>query len=313
MPCTFAGSLDERWEGHHGSCGAMIPFKPQTPCPECGELQIRAHAIAPGEHALVINGPAAIIDAETGEVVCVHWTGAGDLATKFGRQLAKVYWHDPVNEKINNSGRLSGLRVEHRVFGFTPPAPMRKRYGCARSSFNAEYPEAMQTAGDFCLLAEWVFRTFAPEVHERTGAAVRQVVPDAWRIERTLWTSGIINHTASLPYHRDSANVPLSWSAMLGCRKDMDGGLLHLNDYDLFLGIPNGSISIFDGQSVTHGVTPMRPLSPDSYRYTAVTYSKSAISRCCSERKGEAKRAALAATAAEDARVRPTSAQESGT
>ena len=303
--CTFAGSLDARWEGDHHSCGELIPFRPQRPCPKCGQKQIRAHAPNPGPDSLVIDGPATIIDAETEEVVCVHWTGAGELATRLGGQLQKVHWHDPVNDKINNSGRLSGLRVEHRVFGFTPPAPMRRRYGCSRSTFNIEYPEAMQTISEFCILSEWVFRTFAPDVHERTGAAVRETIPNAWRMAGTLWTSGIINNTASLPYHRDSANVPHSWSSMLGVRKRMDGGFLHLADYDVYLAIPHGSISIFDGQSVIHGVTPMRPVGPNPYRYTCVTYAKSIMSRCSCDPADEARRTQLASTAAEDARIRP--------
>jgi len=302
--CTFAANLDERWDGTHQSCGALVPFAPQRVCPACGQLQIRPHAPSPNPSSLVIDGPATIIDADTDEVVCVHWTGAAELASRLGRQLSDVQWHDPVNKKINNSGRLSGLRVEHRVFGFTPPAPMRKRYGCSRSTFNVDYPEAMETISDFCVLAEWVFRTFAPDVHERTGAAVREAIPNAWRMAGTLWTSGIINHTASLPYHKDSANVPESWSAMLGVRHRMGGGLLHLADYDLYLAIPHGSISIFDGQSVLHGVTPMQPLGPNAHRYTAVTYAKS-IMKCCGDPANELKRAALAATKAEDARMRP--------
>lgn len=301
--CTFAGTLQERWDGDHHTCGAMIPFKPQAPCPECGQRQIRPHAEAPGPGDLVIDGPATIIDADTNEVVAVHWTGAADLATQISRSLHDVHWDDPPLAKVNNAGRLSGLHVAHRVFGFTPPQPMRRRYGCSRSRFDSDYPEATKLIGRFTILAEWVFRTFAPDVHERTGRQIRQAIGDDWRIRGTLWSSGIINNTAALPMHKDSGNVKESWSAMLGCRRQVDGGLLHLVDYDVFLAIPHGSISIFDGQSVTHGVTPLRVRGPDAERYTLVTYAKQNL-RGCACKEDEAQRAALAATAAEDARIR---------
>jgi hypothetical protein len=302
--CTFAGTLQERWDGVHHSCGALIPFRPQSSCPECGQNQIRPHAEAPGPNARVIDGPVSIVDAETQEVVAVHWTGAGRLATEIARSLHDVRWDDPPLEKVNNAGRLSGLHVAHRVFGFTPPQAMRKRYGCSRSRFDADYPETTLLIARFTVLAEWVFRTFAPDVHERTGAMVREVIADDWRIRGTLWSSGIINNMAALPMHKDSGNVRESWSAMLGCRKQMNGGYLYLADYDTYLTIPHGSVSIFDGQSVVHGVTPLRPLGPDSERYTIVTYAKQGLRGCADCKEDEGRRAALAATAAEDARIR---------
>jgi hypothetical protein len=301
--CTYADTLDERWDGQLRSCGALIPFHPKHPCRHCGQIQARAHAEAPKDH-LVIDGPAQIIDAGTGEVVCVHWTGAESIATRIQHGLNGVAWHDEVGAKINNSGRLSGLRVSHRVFGYTQPAPMRQRYGCATSSFNLDHPDVYADVEQFCLLAEWVFRTFAPDVHEHTGTVTRKAIPDAWRIAGTLWTSGIINNTAALPMHKDSSNVKGSWSAMLGCRRQMGGGLLYLADYDCYLSIPHGSISIFDGQSVVHGVTPMEPRGPQASRYTLVSYSKTAMCRCAPKRGDEVRRAALAATRAEDNRMR---------
>lgn len=302
--CTYAGSVQEAWDGQHGSCGALIPFRPKHPCPECGHKQIRAQAEPPRDSDLVIDRPVTIIDSDSGEVVAVHWLGAQSIATEMIRALRDVHWDDPPLERANNAGRLSGMHVAHRVFGYTPPQPMRKRYGCSRSRFDTDYPEAMELVGKFTLLAEWVFRTFAPDVHRRTGEMVRKVIHDDWRIERTLWSSGIINNTAALPMHMDSGNVQGSWSAMLGARHQMDGGLLYLADYDCYLTIPHGSISIFDGQSVVHGVTPLQPVGPDATRYTLVTYAKQAMRGCSSNRADEGRRAALAATAAEDARIR---------
>lgn len=302
--CRSAGTVQERWDGAHHSCGAMIPARPQAPCPNCGQVQIRAQAEAPTAEDLVIDFPAVIVDADSGEVVAVHWMGGAALATQIGRALRHVEWDDPPLKKANNAGRLSGMHVAHRVFGFTPPQPMRKRYGCSRSRFDTDYPEATELVAKFTIMAEWVFRTFAPDVHRRTGEVVRDVIARDWRIEGTLWSSGIINNTAALPMHMDSGNVPGSWSAMLGVRQACAGGLLYLADYDCYFTIPHGSITIFDGQSVTHGVTPLSPLSHDAFRYTLVAYAKNSMKSCAPCREDEGRRAALAATAAEDARIR---------
>lgn len=301
--CTYSGSVQERWDGKHGSCGELIATKPGQLCPMCGEKQIRAQAEPPREDQLVIDGPATIVDRDSGEVVAVHWLGAAAISTKMIDALQNIKWDDPPLKKANNAGRLSGLHVAHRVFGFTPPQPMRKRYGCSRSRFDTDYPETMDLVHDFALLAEWVFRTFAPDVHETTGASVRDGINDPWRIAGTLWTSGIINNTAALPMHKDSGNIAGSWSAMLGCRRQMDGGLLYLADYDCYLTIPHGSISIFDGQSVTHGVTPLQPMGPDAQRYTLVCYAKNTMKACAPTIAEETKRAAMNATRAEDERM----------
>ena len=54
-----------------------------------------------------------------------------------------------------------------------------------------------------------------------------------------------------------------------------------------------------------HGVTPMQILGPDAYRFSLVSYAKSRMAACSPCREDEGRRAALAATAAEDARIRP--------
>jgi hypothetical protein len=64
---------------------------------------------------------------------------------------------------------------------------------------------------------------------------------------------------------------------MLAVRHGIGGGLLYLADYDVYLAVPHGSISIFDGQSVLHGVTPFTITSHDAWRYTLVAYAKTGM------------------------------------
>jgi hypothetical protein len=81
---------------------------------------------------------------------------------------------------------------------------------------------------------------------------------------------------------------------------------LHLADYDVYLAVAHGSITIFDGQSVVHGVTPLTMAKPNSYRYTCVVYSKSAMGQCSPDPADEAHRAAVQATVDEDLRAAST-------
>ena len=60
---------------------------------------------------------------------------------------------------------------------------------------------------------------------------------------------------------------------MLGLKKDIKGGYLHIPELKVNLKISNGSLSMFDGQRFVHGVTPMQGTSEKSYRFTIVFYS----------------------------------------
>lgn len=304
VPCTLATGHRSHLRNEFTSCGALIPWAPSSPCPNCGGRQYKPLAQEPPEGALIIDGNKAIVDKETGEVVAVHAVQHQSLANRLAAELRKIgFWYDSGNNKKPKSeARLSGIVSQFRTFGFTPPVPLRRRYACSRCTFDNVEQRSRDVLEDFCHAAEWVFRTLAPEVHAHTGQQVRDTIPEAWLMAGTPWTSGIINHTAALPYHRDSGNVQGSWSAMLAARNGVGGGLLHLADYDCYLAVPNGSISIFDGQSVLHGVTPLKAGGHNAYRYTVVTYARRGMKVCSPNPRDEAKRAALKATEAEEKR-----------
>lgn len=298
--CTFPTEQGSGLRNDYSSCGEMIPHAPRRPCPSCGERQVAAQAPAPPPGALVIDDDAVIVDADTGHVVAVQIVRHRHLADLIGRALRGVRFDSPVTTRgtSTNEARLSGIVVVHRTFGYAPPVPLRRRYSCSRCRFDREHPSVMTRIETLCRVAERDFRVHAPEVYDETAEHVRDLIPDAWRITGTPWTSGIINSSAALPYHRDSGNVRGSWSAMLAAKRHVSGGLLHLADFNAWLAVPNGSISIFDGQSVLHGVTPFRLTRPDGYRYTLVTYAKSEMRHCSPDPADEARRAQAAATEA---------------
>lgn len=51
-------------------------------------------------------------------------------------------------------------------------------------------------------------------------------------------------------------------------------------EFGLGFEIKNSSLLIFDGQSILHGVTPIRRESENSYRYTVVFYTLLQMWKC---------------------------------
>ena len=70
---------------------------------------------------------------------------------------------------------------------------------------------------------------------------------------------------------------------MLAFKKDTLGGFLSLPEYGIGLEIADNSVLIFDGQNITHGVTPITKLGKESYRYTVVYYSLQQMWHCLTQ------------------------------
>ncbi len=94
-----------------------------------------------------------------------------------------------------------------------------------------------------------------------------------------LWTSGVINQSSALPYHRDGSNFD-TWSAMPVVRRGMDGGHLHFPEYGITVNCRDGWALYFNGYAYVHGVTPMKTRSKDGYRYSIVFYAKRGMKDC---------------------------------
>lgn len=254
-----------------------------------------------------INESLKLVDADSGKTVAVQ-IALGDMLYDERRWLARHFhfgtkWNDPMTSKaLTGASRLNGMRYENRTFGTTAPAPLRQRYGCSYSQFNTDYPEAYAVLEQMTRLWWILFEEHMPEAFAQHKSLVDEQINRDWLIGGYGWTSGIINNTAALPYHRDSNNIKNTVSAMLGMRSRVGGGALHIPEYDVTLGIPDGSLTLFDGQDLWHGVTPLVNERSDAYRYTVVWYTKSGVKECgCAA--DEPKRAAARATELSDARI----------
>lgn len=213
-----------------------------------------------------------------------------------GAALRGLEWDDASEGQRNSQARLSGIRYMSRVFGFTEPKPLRRRYGCSAAAITAQVPYVANALAQFTTTAWSAIGDHAPVEAMVHDELVRSRIHPDWRIGGLPFTSGIINNTAALPYHRDSGNIRGTWSAMLVLRRGVDGGALHLPEYDVTFATQDRSLILFDGQAAYHGVTPLRKVRRDGYRFSMVYYAKSAIGQCgCAA--DEPHRAAMKATA----------------
>lgn len=261
------------------------------------DVERRTYAERPPAGATIIDGPARLIDADTGDTVALHLAGREITnGPSIARTMRHVAW-DGMTPGANEY-RLSGICSMHRTFGTAPPVPLRRRYGCSSCRFDREYPSLTAMLEDAARAAWTHFGALAPDEYRRHTELTDPIRP-AWRFGGTRWTSGIINNTAVLPYHRDAGNVPGSWSAMLALRRGVSGGLLHLADYDVWLAVPDRSLTIFDGQSILHAVTPLSVDGSGAYRYTVVWYAKANAVKCL-DGDAEVRRAQRLRSEAED-------------
>lgn len=209
-------------------------------------------------------------DRETGEAILVYAPYPGDTAA-LRRQVLDV--------QFSTTLRAKGTRNASRIFGFTTRSVVMKRESCSPASIAWEKPGAMVELTKGAEALGSYLRDVLPEVFEHDIETMEAVLPE-WRItDDALWTSGVINQSSALPYHRDGANFD-TWSAMPVVRRGMDGGHLRIPEYDLTVNTRDGWALWFNGYAILHGVTPMKPRIKDAYRYSIVYYAKRGMKDC---------------------------------
>ena len=242
----------------------------------------------------VIEGDVVFLNDHAMPVGCmVELKGRDNLLQQMARELRyKVKWDD--TSISTSQSRMSGIRTISRVFGFTEPKPLRRRYGGSVALLHYENERLSRMLEDLTPDLWDLLVYAAPDAAADHYNLVDDRVHKDWWFGGMPWTSGVINRASLLPYHRDSGNIAGTWSAMLCLRRGVEGGHLTLPQYGVTLAIPDHSVTIFNGQQIWHGVTPMT-VTGQGYRFTMVWYAKSKMANC-GPASDEAHRAALAAT-----------------
>lgn len=196
--------------------------------------------------------------------------------------------------------RTGGLPTNSRIFGCSPRLAIRKDF-CSKCNLESENPEADRVLKSFGMIAEQVYAETNPAVYAKHKKLVEGIRPE-WRMGETIWTQGIVNWNNQLRFHRDQGNFNGTWNAMFTFKHDIEGGWLYFPEYKMAFELADGSVSTFNGQNVLHGVTPIRLLHRNSYRYTIVYYSLNQMTKCLSV-QDELKRIRAVKTAREKKRA----------
>jgi hypothetical protein len=187
-----------------------------------------------------------------------------------------------MNIKYGTTKRQStGIENESRTFGMAPRKIFQRRESCRPTALAQDAPEEHAVLVAFAEKFGKMFQEFAPDLWERDATNLDNAgLANEWRMtDDAMWTSGVVNKSSTLPYHRDGFNFA-TWSAMPTIRRSMGGGYLHFPEYDFVYSARDGWVSFFPGYKYVHGVTPMTPKTKDAYRYSVVYYALRGMKDC---------------------------------
>ena len=212
----------------------------------------------------LITEPTIIKDAYTGEVVAIYTKLDQDLSELI-KGLKRV--------KFTATRRTNGLVTQSDVIGYRPriTGSINKKT-CSKTSFGNRHKSVEEGLFEVAKIANKIYFENTPDTYSKHKEFSEKVLGQ-YIIDDTVFTSGIINKNNPLKYHYDSGNFKGVFSIMLGLKSGIKGGYLNLPEYGVALEISDKSLSMFDGQSVLHGVTPIITNTEDSYRFTVVFYS----------------------------------------
>ena len=214
----------------------------------------------------------SIVDADTGRTLLAVDALSADLLPSYRRAVLDI-------PQTTTLYRTSGQRNSARTIGFLPRAAfMQARGSCRICATSYQAPEAHRFLCDSASTLWEMLEHHAPDGASATLTAAEKILPD-WRLGSTGWTSGIVNQTSALLYHRDKNNGVGAWSSMVVIRRNTRGGHLHLPEYDLVVPCRDGAVIMFPGPELVHGVTPIE-IRPGGYRYSVVYYNIAKMAHC---------------------------------
>jgi hypothetical protein len=209
-------------------------------------------------------------DAATGDPVYAYLPVDGVAGLR--RAVLATPWQETFRA-------TSGKRNASRVFGYSPRKVATRRESCNRTALAREAPDTHRVLVDWSARLGETLRAELPEVAADGETQAQRVLPE-WRLgEAEPWTSGVVNRTSELPYHRDGFNLPV-WSAMPVVRRGVAGGYLHIPEYGAVVECRDGWALFFPGYDLVHGVTPMRTTTDGGYRISVVYYALSGMKDC---------------------------------
>jgi hypothetical protein len=176
------------------------------------------------------------------------------------------------------STRTNGLKTNSRIFGYRPRNPLRADF-CSTTSMALTHPKHHEVICEFGKLLNEIYTQYAPGAAAKHDELLSRVAP-GWTIPGTRFTSGIVNANNQLKYHHDGGNFDGVMSCMFVLKSRCEGGHLSIPQFNAKWELHDQSFLLFDGQAILHGVTPMKMLNKNGYRYSVVYYALKEMENC---------------------------------
>lgn len=218
--------------------------------------------------------PVWLVEQETGKPIAVVTKLSETRTRRLRAAVIDVQMQSVARAKLVKAGRSAA-----RTFGYAPRKPQALADACHLATLDRDHPEAGAILAELAGYLGREFQQFLPSQALEDRAVVGAVHDDWLLDEDSLWTSGVINRSAELPYHRDGSNFH-TWSAMPTLRYATRGGYLHLPEYDICFACRDGEVTWFCGRDIVHGVTPMKAVAAHAYRYSVVYYALKGMVDC---------------------------------
>lgn len=211
-----------------------------------------------------------ILEDENGRMVLLYFKFKNDTSKLLNAVQTIPY---------ETSTRSGGLKTTSRIFGYDPATGIRKPY-CSATRLAFDNPKEHEIITRFGEEIAEVYKKYLPNVYTSHEQLALSKIKDEWRIPTTPFTSGIINKNNQLNYHFDSGNFKDVYSNMIVMKNNVAGGYLALPEYGVGLECANETLVMFDGQSILHGVTPIKFFGQNAYRYSLVYYTLENFWKC---------------------------------
>lgn len=181
--------------------------------------------------------------------------------------------------KYTSQKRTAGLKTTSQIFGYNPRNVIRKDF-CSSTSLSVTNPVENDIVCGFGEFLSEIYKKYFPEVFENHSLIVNDKILPEWKLGSTPFTSGIINKNNPLKYHFDSGNIKGVLSNMVVFKHGINGGFLSCPEYNIGFEVADNTVILFDGQNIVHGVTPIKKLLLDGYRYSIVYYTLKQMWNC---------------------------------
>jgi len=187
-----------------------------------------------------------------------------------GRALALAKTLSEKSE-LTEGERTSGLKTRSAIYGYMPRNPVRCDW-CRVTQNTKRHPGLHSLAVEY---AEAIDDMYPDDV----GAGG---ISEDWRMGRSRFCSLNVNVNFAIKYHTDSGNIKGMKSNVFIYRKGCSGGRLVVPGARLAFEQKMGALIIFDGHSITHGVTAIKPERADYMRSSIVLYTMHMMQHCLS-------------------------------